>query len=215
VTNLKIVFEGDSITDACRNNDPDFHLGYGYPLYLKALLSERYPDASLEIFNRGVSGDVIRGLERRWTQDCLSLKPDLISILIGVNDTGFSEDSPTLGTVEEEKRYEHIYRHLLEQLSPEQKIVLMEPFVLPSNENRAYFRPDLDRKIKVVRQLAQDYDATLVTLDGPLNEAVINHQWQDVTRDGVHPAPLGNLIIAQRWMKAVTPIIDKQLSDLS
>lgn len=208
---MRIVFEGDSITDACRDNDPDFHLGYGYPLYLQALLSQRYPDADLEILNRGVSGDVIAGLESRWQKDCLDLKPDLVSILIGVNDTGFNQDKPTYGTAEEEARYEHIYRHLLDQLDPATKVVMMESFVMPSDEDRSNFRRDLDRKIRVVRRLAQEYHATLVTLDGPLNEAVINHHWQAVTRDGVHPAPLGNLIIANRWMQAVSPYLDQHL----
>lgn len=208
---MRILFNGDSVTDACRNSDPDFHLGYGYPLFVKAMLDELYPNSDIEVLNRGISGDVISGLESRFKQDVLDLKPDILSILIGINDTGFNEEKDSFGTVEEFVRFERTYRHLLDQSTNNgiENIILMEPFVVPSNVNRDHWRKDLNPKIDIVRKLAKEYNTGLVCLDGYFNQCVVNEDWKRYSRDGVHPSPLGNKKIAELWVTAAKSKINK------
>lgn len=203
---MKVLFNGDSITDACRRDDPDFQLGYGYPLFLTAMLNEYYSNEKIEVINRGISGDQIAGMNSRWQEDCLDHHPDLVSILIGINDVGFNEEAETFGTVAETERYEKIYREILDKTKAAEieKIVLMEPFAMPDSVDRSHWRKDLDPKIQVVRKLAAEYNTVFVSLDGMLNQLCLAHGSERYTRDGVHLTPLGNKVVAEAWMKAVT-----------
>ncbi|MGM0125922.1 hypothetical protein IGI37_003323 [Enterococcus sp. AZ194] len=209
---MKILFNGDSITDACRREDPDFGLGYGYPLFLTALLNEYYNNQKIEVINRGISGDQIAGMNSRWQEDCLDYQPDLVSILIGINDVGFNEEAESFGTLEETARYETIYREVLDKTKAAgiEKIVLMEPFVMPNEVDRSHWRKDLDPKIQVVRKLAAEYNTVLVSLDGLLNQLCLANGAEKYTRDGVHLVPLGNKVVAEAWMQAVTERFGKE-----
>ncbi len=132
-TSKKIFFQGDSITDAgrCRVNvDPNIKLGQGYAQLTAAKLLAEYPEKNLEIFNRGISGNRSVDLYARWKIDALNLKPDVLSILVGVNDTWHGKNKNNGVGI---KRYERIYRELLtwtREVLPECKLVLCEPFVL-------------------------------------------------------------------------------------
>ena len=134
-----ILFQGDSITDAGRNreqqgvvNGPYGGTGYGYPLFASARLLADQPQAGLQFYNLGISGNRVVDLYARWKIDALNIKPDILSILIGVNDT-WHEKARQNGV--EVPRYEMIFRMLLEWTKkelPETKLVLMEPFVFLS-----------------------------------------------------------------------------------
>ncbi|WP_179394545.1 SGNH/GDSL hydrolase family protein [Lacticaseibacillus absianus] len=209
---MQILFNGDSVTDATWRNDPDHHLGYGYPLFVKAMLGERYLDEDVEVINRGVSGDTIGGLEARFTKDCDGLAPDVVSILIGINDTGYNEGKPTFATPEEFDRFEKLYRSILDQARALNipNIVVMEPFVINDGDvDRFHLRRDLDPKIEIIRRLAIEYHAIYVSLDGMLNQLTMAHGWQRVMRDGVHPGPVGIKLVAEQWCKAVVPRLDQ------
>lgn len=196
-----IVFIGDSITAAQRILARPTDLGQGYVAAIAAQLS-----VPCTIINRGINGDRIDDLRSRWDYDCLDLNPDVVSIMIGINDTWDAYCENRIGNAFETQRYETIYRVLLHRLKEHrvQRIVLMEPFVLTYPEDRWLWRPDVNAKIEIVRKLALEYQTAFVSLDGYLNEQGINRSFVDYTgSDGVHPTAAGHAVIARRWLDVV------------
>ena len=200
--NATVLFQGDSITDAGRSRENDADLGRGYAAMVAAWLSARYPEKCLRFINRGISGNRAADLRRRWQADCLDLAPTWVSILIGINDTWRRYDSndPTSAHV-----YEENYRAILEQTRDRlgARIVILEPFVLPTQPDRAGWREDLDPKIAVARRLAREYKALFVPLDGPFAAAATPRDMKFWLADGVHPTPAGHALIAQAWLAAI------------
>ncbi|GIP38352.1 lipase [Paenibacillus sp. J31TS4] len=197
-----VLFQGDSITDAGRNREAAGDLGKGYALMAAGLFASLYPEMGVTFYNRGISGNRVKDLQARWQQDCLDLKPTLVSIYIGVNDCWRRYDRNDPTSVEQ---FEAGYRDLLEttkrELDP--KLVLIEPFVLPVPEDRKEWRVDLDPKIHVVRELAREYGAKLVPLDGLFAQASARMEPARWAHDGVHPSPAGHALIARAWLEAV------------
>lgn len=198
-----ILFQGDSVTDCGRRED-DFGLGLGYPRLVSSLLAAKYP--KLRFRNRGISGNRVRDLKARWQEDCLELRPDIVTILIGINDTWRRYDSsdPTSA-----KQYEEDYRIILEQTREHTKaqIILLEPFVLPYPKDRLNWREDLDSKIEVVRKLAGEFETQLVPLDGIFAKASAQREPQFWAPDGVHPSPAGHGLIAQALIAELESLI--------
>ncbi len=191
--NTVILFQGDSITDCGRNRgDPD-DLGDGYVMLASTMLSVKYPQYNLKFINRGISGDKIEDLVYRWDKDCIALKPDWISILIGINDT---LDTPL-------KKFEEGYRLLLKRITNElnSRIILCEPFFL-FEANRTW-RKKLTPKLEVVHKLAKEYDSILVPLDRIFQESCSLQSPGYWAPDGVHPSPEGHNLIAKSWIKYV------------
>lgn len=204
--NDHLLFIGDSITDVGRNRADRSDLGEGFPNLLATQLVEKYPDYELTILNRGISGDQVIDLKNRWTEDCLALKPDVVTILVGINDVGFVIDRQSIPTVEDLSRFEANYRFLLDSLreETEAKIILMEPFVLPYPIDRLNWRDQLNPRIQIVRRLATEFEALLIPLDGILNDKGIAHSFEEYTGDdGVHPTVAGHQTIAEAWLSAV------------
>lgn len=202
----RILFIGDSVTDGDRDRTTGADLGQGYPLIIAKTLKKHYPELELAFFNRGIGGDKLNDMAARWREDCLVLKPTIVSILIGINDTWHTVDQEQFGHIEELQRFEQQYRSLLESLQRELdcQIVLMEPFVLPYPKDREAWRRDLDPRIQVVRKLANEFQADLIPLDGILNAIGIKRNFAYLTgEDGVHPTPTGHETIANAWLKAV------------
>lgn len=200
--NSLILFQGDSITDGGRERSNPDHLGWGYPRIVANWLNALYPERRLRFINRGISGNRVRDLLARWQTDCIELKPDLVSILIGINDTWRRYDSNDPTPVE---AFERDYRALLQQTRERTKahILLMEPFVLHTPPDRETWREDLDPKIQVVRALAREFGATLAPLDKRFKEASKKREPAFWAPDGVHPSEAGNTLIAQAWLQAV------------
>ena len=202
----RILFFGDSITDAGRDREDFNGLGKGYPLMLAGRLQAEYPALNLTVLNRGIGGDKVADLKSRLEEDCLSLKPTVVSILIGINDTWHNEGTEDFGTAEIIDKFEQDYREILSDIKEQTgaQIVLMEPFVLPYPADRAGWRRDLDQRIQVIRKLAKEFQADFVALDGPLNAYGIKHSFQYLTgEDGVHPTVAGHGVIAEKWMEIV------------
>ena len=200
--NATVLFQGDSITDAGRSRQNDGDLGQGYPAMVAAWFSALYPEKHVRFLNRGISGNRARDLRDRWQRDCLDLGPTLVSILIGINDTWRRYDShdPTSAEV-----YEANYRAILEATRDELQadIVILEPFSLPVPADRAGWRVDLDPKIAVARDLAREFGATYIPLDGLFAAAAVKREMGFWLPDGVHPSPAGHALIAQAWLRAV------------
>lgn len=204
--NDKILFQGDSITDVGRIRDNESDLGKGYPLIAASWFSSLYPDKRVEFINRGISGNRVRNLQERWQQDCIELNPTWVSIYIGINDTWRRYDRNDPTPVEQ---FEAGYRDLLDRTTNQLdgvKLILVEPFVLPHPADRMQWREDLDPKIHVVRNLAREYGAVLVPLDGIFAQASMKAEPSYWAADGVHPTPAGHGLVAQAWLQAMGAI---------
>jgi acyl-CoA thioesterase I len=197
-----VLFQGDSVTDADRNREDPDDLGLGYPALVAAQFTARYPRRRVRWLNRGISGHRTGDLRARWEADCLDLHPTWVSILIGINDTWrrYDEHDPTPAEV-----YEANYRALLEPIRDRlgARLVLVEPFLLPTPPDRIAWREDLDPKIAAVRRLAVEFDAICIPMDGLFAAAAVDRPAEDWLRDGVHPTPAGHALIASAWLRAV------------
>ena len=198
-----ILFQGDSITDAGRNFNNPQDLGLGYAGLIGAELDCTYPQ-QYAILNRGIGGNRVVDLYARWKVDCLNLKPDILTILIGVNDV-WSELSCQNGV--EADRYEKFYRMLLDEAKaalPNMKIILMEPYLVKgtaTEENWAYFSSEVAIRRETVRKIAKDYQLELVPLQEIFDEACKKAPASWWTADGVHPTRAGHALIARNWMQ--------------
>lgn len=204
---MKILFYGDSITDACRNRETEFGLGSygdGYVKYVvEGLLSDGYK--SEDLINRGIGGNRIVDLYARVKVDCWNHNPDLISILIGVNDVWHEIEQ---GNGVELDRFEKVYRMLIEDTKaklPNVKILLCEPFILKGSgtvndgDKWQKFLAVYDYAA-VAKKLADEYGLYYLPLQDKFTEAE-NAGATDLLKDGVHPMERGAKLIANEWLK--------------
>ena len=193
MSNEILVFAGDSVTDCGRRTDPEA-LGDGYVRDLWNDLGPQRP----RIVNVGISGNRAVDLRERWATDVLAHEPDLVSVLIGINDTWrrYDEDDPT--STEE---FEAAYRAILEPVQA--KLVLVEPFLLAVKEEQREWREDLDPKIEVVRRLAGEFEAVLVPADVEFNRQAEAVGATTLADDGVHPTAAGHQLLADLWRQSV------------
>ena len=202
----KILFQGDSITDCGRSREDvagfnSFGVSPGYPGMVAADLWSKYPQ-EYEVVNRGISGNRIVDLYARWKADCLNLKPDILSILIGVNDT-WHEFGNKNGV--EVPRYERIFRELLQwtvDTLPGVQLVLIEPF-LGTYEPNYVMMDEVRERAAVVKKLAEEFNAIFIPAQSLFDEAAKLAPSTYWLGDGVHPTPAGHRILANAWKKAM------------
>jgi lysophospholipase L1-like esterase len=209
---MKILFFGDSITDAGRARDRDGHiagLGYGYVNQCAAALAFEDP-AKYQIVNRGISGHRVVDLYARVKADVWLEQPDVLSILIGVNDV-WHEIASENGV--ELDRWERIYRTMLQETKerlPNIKIMILEPFILEGSatdgEERWQKFQAVKEYAKVAKKLAEEFGATFVPLQEKFDEAKARFGGDYYTFDGVHPLAAGAKMIATEWLKAFRKI---------
>lgn len=198
--NSTIVFQGDSITDSGRNYKNFGSLGNGYVLMVRNWFSARYPERNVKFINKGVSGSKIKNLRTRWQKDFIDVRPDVVSILIGINDalSKYFWKHPT--SIED---FESDYRRILESIHEafNAEIVIMEPFVLANAKNYIELRNDLNPIIETVRKLSGEYRTSLVSLDTIFEEAVKKKAAPFWSEDGIHPTLVGHALIAQSLLQ--------------
>ena len=204
-----ILFQGDSITDSGRSrrtastaNDANA-LGRGYVQMISAQLLAEYPADDLKIFNRGISGNKVFELAARWDTDCLDLKPDVLSILIGVNDIWHTLEGRYNGTIE---KYENDYRELLErtlEALPDVKLVICEPFVLRCGAVNDTWFPEFNGYRASAGMIAKEFDARFVPFQSMFDKAIENTAPEYWAADGVHPTMAGAALMAREWLKTV------------
>jgi len=194
-----ILFQGDSITDAERTRWKKHGLGNGYVMMVAERFFAKHPEANVSFLNRGESGNRIRDLRKRWQKDCLNLKPDIVSVLIGVNDT---LGTFFLGRPTSIESFEEDYACILSltRNNLDAQIVLLEPFLLPLSKEQMVLRLDIDARIKVVRKLAKEFDTLLVQLDSVFSQAAKKMPLEFWSTDGVHPTHAGHELIAESWL---------------
>ncbi len=205
-----ILFQGDSITDAGRSRpeagkpNNQKALGNGYAWMAASQLLVGMPEAQLKIYNRGISGNKVFQLADRWDKDCLELKPDVLSILIGVNDIWHYLNGKYDGTVE---TYETDFRALLERTRkelPEVKLVICEPFVLKCGAVDDKWFPLFDQFRKAASEVANDFHTVFVPFQSMFDEAINYAPPEHWAKDGVHPSPFGAQLMAHEWVKTVS-----------
>ena len=190
-TGNRILFQGDSITDGgrWRTEDPNHILGQDYAYIIAAKYGAMYPERQLTFINRGVSGNTVSKLASRWQTDTIDLKPDILSILVGVNDS-----EPVS---EYEKTYEKLLADTVAAL-PNVRLVLCDSFTWPSNVGEVQ-----KARTKVVERLAAKYHAPVVYFQKAFNEACKRAPEKYWIWDGVHPTYSGHQIIVDEWVRTV------------
>ncbi len=200
--NTTILFQGDSITDAGRDYLTD-DLGPGYPQKVAAYLNTFCAAKNIKVINKGISGNRVKDLKARWQKECIDLKPDILSILIGINDTWRRYDSNDPTSVE---AFESTYREILTEVKeklPDCKIILLEPFLIPVDPQKDAWRIDLDPKIGAVRRLSREFQTVFIPLDGLYQELCTDKDPSLFSADGVHPNDAGHAFLAEQWLKRV------------
>ena len=198
----RILFQGDSITDGNRGRsaDPNHILGHGYAFIIAAKYGAAFPEAKLEFFNRGSSGNTVLDLEKRWQKDTLDLKPDILSILIGVNDKGKGVPMDL---------YEQTYDKIItdaKAANPQLKLVLCEPFVvnhLATEPQHGSPNADIVKRQEIVARLAKKHGAALVHFQAALDRATERAPAAHWIWDDIHPTYSGHQILADEWERAV------------
>lgn len=202
---MKILFQGDSITDCGRNRE-DFHdLGNGYPKYAAELLAKAHPETEFEFINLGISGDQTKDLVERLQSDFIDIQPDFVSIHIGVNDTWHrAAERNWLGNDVFEAQYRKVLSEIKEKTNA--KLLIIEQFLLPVDD-KAYFREDLNGKIDITRKLAREYADFYIPLDGLMAQACVGNDSSHWSEDGVHPNENGARLIAGIYADAFGKMI--------
>ena len=206
---LKIVFQGDSITDASRDKRNYHDMGSGYTRRVTEALVDRFPSIDFEFINQGISGNRSGQLFDRLHRDAMAFEPDIISVMIGINDIWHRYDKTPVRTTDEQ--YEANLRAILSELRTHTsaKIILLQPYLLDSEKN-AHLRPDLDRMLPIVEKLADEYADAYVRLDERFAEAMKTQpQPCYYSCDGVHPASTGAALIAECYLEAIVPLIER------
>jgi lysophospholipase L1-like esterase len=201
-----VLFQGDSITDAGRKRgiadaNSEAALGSGYAWLAASQILVDSPAANLKVFNRGISGNKVYQLADRWQADCLDLKPNVLSILIGVNDFAHALKGDYKGTLE---TYENDYRALVKRTKdalPDVRLIICEPFVLKAGSVNDSWFPRYDDYRAAARRIAEESQARFVPFQTMFDVASKVAPPATWAADGIHPSPSGAAIMAHWWMK--------------
>jgi lysophospholipase L1-like esterase len=201
----RIVFQGASETDSDREGgtlDPNnaLSMGHGYPLFIAQHLLFANPQKQLQIFNRARGGDTVPLLQARWQTDTIDVQPDLLSILIGLNDYVANYNSQEYTSQEYPKVYEANYKALIDTTRhalPNTQIVIIEPYVIYDQPV-----PDFDAMRAAAQRVATYADAIFVPIHDMLNQHVSENGHAYWFNDQ-HPTIAGSAAIANQWLKVV------------
>jgi lysophospholipase L1-like esterase len=202
------LFQGDSITDGNRSRNTDWNhvMGHGYAYLIACRLGYEHPQKDFHFFNRGISGNKIPDLAARWQNDTLDIKPNLLSIMIGINDVAAAIGGNTAFTA---TAFEEGYRALLQQTMaalPGVQLVLCTPFILPVGkvkDNRDRFLAETTARQQAVATLSKEFNAIYVNLQPVFDKAVSKAPASYWIWDGIHPMPAGHELIAREWIRQV------------
>ena len=205
----RILFQGDSITDAGRDRANDFFRGNGYPTIVSGRLGCDLPN-EYEFLNRGISGNRVVDLYARWKKDCINLQPDILTILIGVNDVWHERDFQN--GVEPEK-FEFVYRLMLDEVKkklPDTKIILMGAFLtegtIAEGEDWKSFYDDVKIRRDITKKLAEEYKLEYIDLQKVFDDALAVAPANHWTAEGVHPQAGGHALIKKAWLEVYNKI---------
>lgn len=227
---IRMLFQGDSITDGNRYKDPasrwdlNHQIGHSYVFNIVGFLGRRFP-GKYTFINRGVSGDKVDTIRDRWQRDTLEEKPDVLSLMLGINGNGdFSGQFPE-GTEAHLRSFEEHYRYLVQSardVNPDLKLILIEPFALPVGILKPHyeeFTQVFRRKQQIIRGIAREFEAVFVPVQEKLDQLVAETAPQLAAAgcetdpcaywlwDGVHPTEPTHAFLAQLWLEAAEEIL--------
>ncbi|NJI74241.1 SGNH/GDSL hydrolase family protein [Sphingobacterium kitahiroshimense] len=210
VKNLVFLFQGDSITDGNRGRslDPNHIMGHGYAYSVSSRIGADFPDQGFEFYNRGISGNKVSDLLKRWEEDTIALKPDVLSILVGINDVIFSVN--TLKGESILADFEQEYRFLLQKArrsNPEVLLVLGLPFVYPISNiknNWDLYEKGVSQQCQVIKKLANEFDAILLDYKLIFDQAIKKMPVNYWIWDGIHPTVFGHELMSRYWIEKVS-----------
>lgn len=205
---MTVLFQGDSITDGLRgrNTDPNHIMGHGYAFSIASRWGADFPSTDLIFYNRGVSGNRVSQLQARWKTDCLDLHPNVLSILVGINDAAKLMEKPSVEP-EDFQAFEDCYRDLLQQVhqqDPQTLIVLCLPFLAPVGkvkEKWDAYQQIVTNLSSRVRNLAREFDAVIVDFQMVFQKAQKRAPDAYWIWDGIHPTVPGHELMAREWIK--------------
>ena len=193
-----ILFTGDSITDHSRDYNDENSMGWGYVFRVANALAE---NDNVRVINRGISGNRARDLEARWERDCIALKPDIISVMIGINDTWRHFDSND--ETADADFYESFRRVLLRTRRelPDAKIMILQPYLLHYPEDRAMWEEDFCGKLAMTEKIREEFADFYIPFNDIMRAEAEKSSPQILTHDGVHPADAGCELMAEKILE--------------
>ena len=206
---MKILFQGDSITDALRDRSDCHDMGQGYAKFASAMIADAFPDIEFEFVNLGIGGNRTDQLLARTTEDIINIQPDIVSILIGVNDVWhrYLHHENAQNT---DEQYEANYRTILERIRKETnaKIMMIEPFMIGAPD-KEHMRDEINHVIAIANRLADEYADAFLPMAQIFAESLKTAPATVCySLDGVHPEPDGACLIAQHYLSTVSPLIE-------
>ena len=205
---MKILFQGDSVTDAGRDRSNPADLGEGYPKFASALIQDSYPDLDFEFVDLGISGNRTEHLVARLEADFIEVQPDIVSIMIGINDVWHHYAFEFVETTDEQ--FEKNYRTVLDAIKSRTnaRILMIQPFLLETVDPvKQELCEELARKQQIIRKLADEYADVYLPLDEVLHTET-DEKSAYYSADGVHPTPDGACFIGEAYLRAVAPLIE-------
>ncbi len=207
---LCFLFQGDSITDGNRgrNEDPNHILGHGYCFAVSSRIGADFPQYGFQFINRGISGNTVSDLEKRWQTDALELKPDVLSLLVGINDVNALIEGRK--DAQDAKAFETTYRKLLtacRDQNPKLLIVLGLPFFFASGWRKDQYEkwhPLTLERDGIIRRIAVDFDAVIIDYPAVFEKAQECAPIDYWIWDGVHPTVFGHELMAREWISQVS-----------
>lgn len=202
---MKILFIGDSITDADRDKNDPADLGNGYVSLLAEKLRPLYEDKSFVFVNKGVSGNRIFDIEKRLERDCIAEKPDIVVLLEGINDVWHKYSQGTefdLGAFT--ACYESVAARIKESGA---KLIIAEPFLLNVPDKKR-FRREFDPEIAEIKKIAEKYADAYISLDEIFTGVSRAVSISAYSADGIHPTHRAARLIADNLIKKIRPFID-------
>ncbi|KPM47082.1 hypothetical protein AFM12_16390 [Jiulongibacter sediminis] len=205
----RFLFIGDSITDGNRgrNEDPNHILGHGYVFSIASRLGAKYPEKDLSFVNRGISGNTVIDLQNRWVEDCLEHQPEVLTIMVGINDFYYQLKENRADCTPQ--NYEKVYRKLLIETKsklPGVELVIMSPFLLPIGKAHglmyASHKTLFEQYHKASQQVAADFGATFIDLQKMYLEEARIPNFEYWIWDGIHPTYSGHELLTQAWFRA-------------
>jgi lysophospholipase L1-like esterase len=204
---MKILFQGDSVTDAGRDRSDPHDMGNGYPRYASAMIQDSFPDTELELVNLGIGGNRTEHLVERLETDFIEIQPDIISIMIGVNDVWHHYSH---GIETSDEQFEQNYRAVLDAIKTRTsaRILMIQPFLLETvDPAKQAYTEELARKQAIVKKLADEYADAYLPLDEILHSET-EEEPAYYAADGVHPTPDGACFIGEAYLGAIAKLIE-------
>lgn len=203
------LFQGDSITDGNRSRNHDWNhvMGHGFAYLIASRLWYDFPKKGFHFFNRGISGNKVADLAARWQTDTIDIRPDLLSILVGINDVDAFMGGDKNFTAE---KFAEEYSQLLQQTKqqlPNTQLVICEPFILPVGrikERWEEYENEMAKRQKIVKQLSIEFNAIFIEFQNTFNKAIAKAPADYWIWDGIHPMPAGHELMAREWIQQVS-----------